>query len=162
MGKMPKKKEVNSIISQATAEGKKPFDKAKWRREKYGHREKVDKWKNRKDEKVKRHYFKMLKREESKKVAAGAMGNSNLEPLGEKGKAKKEDPVTAKKMAAAFEARRKEAERKQMKAEKAARFRELEERRKEAAIAKKKRNSLMTRKTRKGQPLMGARMEMML
>ena len=43
------------------------------------------------------------------------------------------------------------------KAEKAARFRELEERRKEAAIAKKKRNSLMTRKTRKGQPLMGAR-----
>ena len=44
-----------------------------------------------------------------------------------------------------------------LKAEKAARFRELEERRKEAAIAKKKRNSLMTRKTRKGQPLMGAR-----
>ena len=66
----------------------------------------------RKDEKVKRHYFKMLKKEESKKVAAG---NSNLEPLGEKGKIKKEDPVTARKMAAAFEARRKEAERKQKK-----------------------------------------------
>ena len=60
----------------------------------------------------------MLKREESRKVAAGAMGNSNLEPLGEKGKGKKEDPVTAKKMAAAFEARRKEAERKQKKVEK--------------------------------------------
>ena len=47
---MPKKKEDNGIISQATAEGKKPFDKAKWRREKYGHREKVDKWKNRWDD----------------------------------------------------------------------------------------------------------------
>ena len=69
----------------------------------------------RKDEKVKRHYFKMLKKEESKKVAAG---NSNLEPLGEKGKIKKEDPVTARKMAAAFEARRKEAERKQKKVKK--------------------------------------------
>ena len=69
----------------------------------------------RKDEKVKRHYFKMLKKEESKKVAAGAIGNSNLEPLGEKGKDKKEDPVTARKMAAAFEARKKEAERKQKK-----------------------------------------------
>ena len=69
----------------------------------------------RKDEKVKRHYFKMLKKEESKKVAAGAIGNSNLEPLGEKGKDKREDPVTARKMAAAFEARKKEAERKQKK-----------------------------------------------
>ena len=57
----------------------------------------------------------MLKKEESKKVAAGAIGNSNLEPLGEKGKDKKEDPVTARKMAAAFEARKKEAERKQKK-----------------------------------------------
>ena len=64
---------------------------------------------------MKRHYFKMLKKEESKKVAAGAIGNSNLEPLGEKGKDKKEDPVTARKMAAAFEARKKEAERKQKK-----------------------------------------------
>ena len=60
----------------------------------------------------------MLKREESKKVAAGALGNSNLEPLGERSTGKKEDPVTAKKMAAAFEARRKEAERKQKKVEK--------------------------------------------
>ena len=72
----------------------------------------------RRDEKVKRNYFKMLKREESKKVAAGALGNSNLEPLGERSTGKKEDPVTAKKMAAAFEARRKEAERKQKKVEK--------------------------------------------
>ena len=72
----------------------------------------------RKDDKVKRNYFKMLKREESKKVAAGALGNSNLEPLGERSTGKKEDPVTAKKMAAAFEARRMEAERKQKKVEK--------------------------------------------
>jgi len=153
-------------MSGATDEGKKPFDKAKWRKTKYDHREKVDKWKNRKDDKMKRGYFKMLKKEESKKVAA--KGNSNMEPLGEKGevkmgeKRKMGDPVTARKMAAAFEARRKDAERKQMKAEKAAKFRDLEERRKEAAIAKKKRNSLMTRKTRKGQPLMAPRMEMML
>ena len=148
---MAKNKKENSEVTQSTTtEGKKPFDKAKWRKMKYGHREKVDKWKNRwavhmlcmkhellnselskttnycfsmlcafsffrKDEKVKRHYFKMLKKEESKKVAAGS---SNLEPLGEKGKIKKEDPVTARKMAAAFEARKKEAERKQKKVKK--------------------------------------------
>ena len=65
----------------------------------------------RKDEKVKRNYFKMLKREESKRGE-----NPNLEPLGEKEELKKKsDPVTAKKMAAAFEARKKEAERKQKK-----------------------------------------------
>ena len=68
---------------------------------------------------MKRGYFKMLKKEESKKVAA--KGNSNMEPLGEKGEVKRGekrkmgDPVTARKMAAAFEARRKDAERKQMK-----------------------------------------------
>ena len=72
----------------------------------------------RKDEKVKRHYFKMLKREETKKVAAGAKGNSNLEPLGEKAEKKMGDPVTERKMKAAFDARRKEAERKQKKVKK--------------------------------------------
>ena len=64
---------------------------------------------------MKRTYFKMLKREESKKGGA-ATENPNLEPLGEKEELKKKaDPVTAKKMAAAFEARKKEAERKQKK-----------------------------------------------
>ena len=46
---MPKNKEENATVSRTTAEGKKPFDKAKWRSNKYGHREKVDKWKNRWD-----------------------------------------------------------------------------------------------------------------
>ena len=46
---MPKKKDENVTMSRAATEGKKPFDKAKWRRMKYGHREKVDKWKNRCD-----------------------------------------------------------------------------------------------------------------
>ena len=46
---MPKKKNENATMSRAATEGKKPFDKAKWRRMKYGHREKVDKWKNRCD-----------------------------------------------------------------------------------------------------------------
>ena len=43
---MPKRK-AESASSPAAGEGKKPFDKAKWRRSKYGHKEKVDKWKNR-------------------------------------------------------------------------------------------------------------------
>ena len=47
---MAKNKKENSEVTQSTTtEGKKPFDKAKWRKMKYGHREKVDKWKNRCD-----------------------------------------------------------------------------------------------------------------
>ena len=41
------KKERSEVTQSTTTEGKKPFDKAKWRKMKYGHREKVDKWKNR-------------------------------------------------------------------------------------------------------------------
>merc|ERR1712060_971113 len=61
---------------------KKPFDKKKWRENKYSHKAKVDKWTENRNKALQRKYFRMLKKEN---VGKGA----NAIPLGQKDVPKK-------------------------------------------------------------------------
>jgi hypothetical protein len=159
---------------------KKTFDKVKWRKEKYGHKDKVDKWKGQKEENIKRKYFKMLTKNQRGKRRNSE--NPNMQPIGEKqaptesnqetDETKDEgqtQPETTKATTTGYKKakwdfveRQKEAEKKEAKEEKKRKNNEREEKRKEAREKKKERNALMTKKTSKGQPVMAARMQIML
>ncbi len=106
---------------------------------------------------MKRKYFRMLKKE-------GPSKNPNLIPIGEKGKSKSGDPVkTSYKQAKQdFERRQKSAESAQKRDDKKQRHLE-----KQAAIQayrekKAERFKVLSKKTRKGQPLMAGRIELLL
>ena len=95
---------------------KKPFDKKKWRENKYSHKAKVDKWTENRNKALQRKYFRMLKKEN---VGNGA----NAIPLGQKEVPKK----SYKKTKEEFEKRKKQAENKQKREEKEKKYKERQE-----------------------------------
>ena len=56
---------------------KKPFDKRKWRENKYSHKAKLDKWTDNRNKAMQRKYFRMLNKE-------GHGKGANAIPLGQK------------------------------------------------------------------------------
>jgi len=153
------------------AGGKKPFDKKKWRENKYSHKAKVGKWNDKRNQSIQNKYFRMLKK-------SGNGADSNLTPLGTpKAKSKaaagggegqkgEEGPIkkgSFKQSKLEFERRQKKAE----KMEKAAVKKRQHEERVEAIKEYKKRKedkfkNVLSRKTKKGQPVMAVRMDMLL
>lgn len=65
-----------SAVAETT---KLPFDKKKWRQNRYSNKVKLDRWQEKREKGLKQRYFKMLKKDGRKK---GAGDNANLEPLG--------------------------------------------------------------------------------
>ena len=133
---------------------KKPFDKRKWRENKYSHKAKVEKWTENRNKAMQRKYFRMLKKENA------TPGNgANAMPLGQKGSSEK---PSFKRTKEAFEKRQKQAEKKQKQDEKQARFRERQDAIKEYKQKKAERYKILSRKNKYGQPSMAGRMELLL
>ena len=95
---------------------KKPFDKKKWRENKYSHKAKLEKWTDNRNKAMQRKYFRMLKKDN---FGRGA----NSIPLGQKTAPKKSFNKTKEE----FEKRKKQAERKQRQEEKQKRYKEKQE-----------------------------------
>ena len=90
-----------AVQSSKGTKTKKPFDKKKWRENKYSHKAKLDKWTENKNKAMQRKYFKMLKKENC--------GNgANATPLGN-GKSMG-SKASYKKTKEEFEKRQKQAE----------------------------------------------------
>jgi len=150
MGKVSKQGEG----AEPNPSGKKPFDKKKWRENKYSHKAKVDKFKDKRNQGIQNKYFRMLKKS----------GSANAAALGEKKKSKESggDKPSFKTTKLEFQQRKKKAERMEKAAEKK---RQHEERVEALKIYKQKKEEkfkVLSRKTKRGQPVMAARMEMLL
>ena len=107
---------------------------------------------------MKRKYLRMLRKE-------GSGSNPNLVPLGA-GKARPESGgevarKSYKKTKEEFERRQKLAEKKQMLEEKKEKFLERQAAIKAHREKKMERNKILMKKTKKGQPLLSGRMEML-
>ena len=84
------KKEVTTMT---TTTKKKEFNKREWREKKYSKKTALDSWKNQKEKKLQRNYFKLLKKESSRKNRQKGTArfndddeNPNLMTLGDQGK----------------------------------------------------------------------------
>ena len=128
---------------------KKPFDKKKWRENKYSHKVKLDKWTDNRNKAMERKYFRMLKKEH---VGNGA----NVVPLGQKGA-----PQTFKKTKEDFEKRKKQAEIKQKREEKEKRYKEKQEAIKLYKQEKARKYKILSNKNKHGQPSMAGRMQLL-
>ena len=116
----------------------------------------VDQWKQRRNQGIQNKYFRMLKKQRGK-------DDANKTPLGSKKTTENNSRSKSfKETKLDFERRKKKAE----KMEKAAERKRQFEERKQALIDYKKRKlekiKILSKKTKKGQPNMGARMEMLL
>ena len=136
--------------SSADKPTKKPFDKKKWRENKYSHKVKLEKWTENRNKAMQRKYFRMLKKE--------TLGNgANAVPLGQKSTPKK----SFKKTKEEFEKRKKQAERKQRIEEKQKRFKEKQEAIKLYKQEKNKKYKILSKKNKHGQPSMAGRMQLL-
>ena len=129
---------------------KKPFDKKKWRENKYSHKVKLDKWTENRNKAMQRKYFRMLKKEN---VGKGA----NAIPLGQK----KEPRKSYKKTKEEFEKRKQQAENKQKREEKEKKYKERQEAIKIYKQEKARKYKILSKKNRHGQPTMAGRMELL-
>ena len=152
-------------MSSTVKGSKKPFDKAAWRKKKYGHDHRVEQWKDQHRLQMKRSYKKVQRKDEKRqnylnkfnkdnqnKVAESDLvitGSKSVKPPSSLIKAKDQfnKKVTAKKLKEEDQAK-KEAERKEAiknyKAKKCAKLK------------------VLSAKTRKGQPVMAGRIELLL
>ena len=156
-------------MSEPDKQTKKPFNKAAWRKKKYSHGHKVEQWKEKQKMSMARSYHKMLKKDEKKALylkGGGKKHNPNLEPIGEKTSLtdKKED--FPKPKSGFSKARRKYEEKIIAKQKRKEEFLKRQEE-KEAAIKKYKEKKALkmkalTAKTKRGQPVMAGRMELLL
>ena len=176
--------------SSKTAATKKPFDKKKWRENKYSHKAKMERWQNKRQRSIKHKYVKMLSK--ASRSSGSSSSNPNLQPLGaddddggEEEEAAKErrfgqvDPSAARSGDAAKTTRQKrgaglrqarlDLERREAVAEKARQREEKRRRQQEREEAlkayhkrKAEKNKVLRQKNRKGQPVMAGRMELLL
>ena len=110
----------------------------------------VDKFKEKRDQSIQNKYFRMLKKS----------GSANTAPLGEKKKDEKKPSFKVTKLE--FERRKKKAEKMEKAAEKKRQHEERVEALKNYKIKKEEKFKVLSRKTKRGQPVMAARMEMLL
>ncbi|KAL0113457.1 hypothetical protein PUN28_012544 [Cardiocondyla obscurior] len=138
--------------------GKKEFDKKKYRLQKYSNKYKVTQWEERRKKAVLRRFYKELKKDQQNSTET-----LNLNCTSENG----EKPNELKKKGYAFfkakrEYRRKQEEEKK-KREDAIRIKLEQEEAQKKYKEKKMRNfKVLSKKTRKGQPVMKGRIEMLL
>ena len=129
---------------------KKPFDKRKWRENKYSHKAKLDKWTENRNKAMERKYFRMLKKGHGK--------GANAIPLGEKNATTK---PSYKKTKEEFQKRQRQAEKKQKQEDKQKRFKERQEAMKLYKQQKAEKYRLLSRKNKYGQPSMAGRMQLL-
>ena len=128
---------------------KKPFDKKKWRENKYSHKAKLEKWTDNRNKALQRKYFRMLKKDS---VGQGA----NAIPLGQK-----EVKKSYKKTKEEFEKRKKQAENKQKREDKEKKYKERQEAIKLYKQEKARKYKILSKKNKNGQPSMSGRMELL-
>ena len=138
------------------------FDKAKYRQKKYSHAHKLGDWKKNHKLEAKRKYRKLLRKEEKKTVYNEKKKNANMEPIGVKPVKKPEsEPMSGmSKAKKVYEEKVKskqnmEDERKKKQLEKE----EAVKRYKEKKAVKTK---ALRAVTKRGQPVMAGRMELLL
>ncbi|XP_043269457.1 thyroid transcription factor 1-associated protein 26 homolog isoform X2 [Venturia canescens] len=149
--------EARNNKNNSTAQ-KKPFDKKKYRLQKYSNKYKVDQWEDRRKKAVLRNFYKDLRKEQGtipdtlkllKKPEDGSVENSSV---------KKKSPFFAAKE----EFRKKKAEKQ---AKKELLLKSKEERAEALNKYKEKKKETykkLSKKTKKGQPVMKDRLEMLL
>jgi len=146
---------------------KKPFNKAEWRAKKYGHGHKVDQWRDKHKMSMARSYHKMLKKEEKKALhlKGGTSKNPNLEPIGDKrsfGTDMKAHTSKSGFSRAKNKFEEKIAQREKKKEEFIQRQKEKEEAIKKYKEKKAMKMKVLKAKTKRGQPVMAGRMELLL
>merc|ERR1711917_134933 len=72
MGKVDKKASSSNAEANQQQLAKKPFDKKKWRENKYSHKAKVNKFNDRRNQSIQNKYFKMLKKSGDGSNTAGS------------------------------------------------------------------------------------------
>ena len=143
-------KQSQSKSTSAENSNKKPFDKKKWRENRYSHKAKLEKWTDNRNKAMQRKYFRMLKKEN--------LGNgANAIPLGQKNDTK----PSFKKTKEEFMKRQKQAEKKQRQEEKQKRFQEKQEAIKLYKQEKAKKYKILSKKNKRGQPSMAGRMQLL-
>ena len=171
-GKSPVKKAVKEHEERV----KKVFDKRKWRQNKYSNKARVDRWKDNRQKSMKRSYLKMLNKEQKSRSRGSKMNsedNPNMQPLGERKEPEKEQETTQESGQEKSQENRqgkkwkkgKKPEQNKSKGPSLKDTQEAFERRQKQAEAKAKRmkrNKMLSQKTRKGQPIMGNRMQLLL
>merc|ERR1739842_238570 len=150
-------------------QSKKPFDKVAWRRKKYSHGHKVDQWREKQKMSMARTYHKMLKKDEKKSLymkGGGQSGNPNLQPIGEKKSLVDKKEIFAKHKSGFSKAKRKYEEKIIAKQKRKEEFSKRQEEKEEAIRKYKEKKALkmkaLTAKTKRGQPVMAGRMELLL
>ena len=150
------------FITKLTMDGspdvkdKKPFNKRKWREKKYGHEHKVDQWKDKHKHAAKMKYKRLLKKEEKTNPNFVKINKEN-NPMREKNK---KTPSAFTKAVNKFEEQK---SKKQQKEE--ALLRKQEEKKEAVKKYKEKkaeRLKILNAKTKRGQPKMGGRIELLL
>ena len=148
---------------------KKPFNKAEWREKKYSHGHKVEQWRDKQKMSMARNYHKMIKKEEKKALyekTGGKKDNPNLEPIGEK-KSLVEKNEEKRPIKSGFSKAKKKYEDKIVTKQKKEEEFLQRQQEKETAIKKYKEKKALkmkalSAKTRRGQPVMAGRIEMLL
>ncbi|XP_063975297.1 thyroid transcription factor 1-associated protein 26 homolog [Diachasmimorpha longicaudata] len=149
-----------NVTNRKETQTKKPFDKKTYRLKKYSNKYKVDQWEDRRKKAVLRGFYKELERD-NKNAASKALlspsNNSSEEKTAETPKKKRNAFHSAK-----LEFQRKQDAKKQQNAQRARVKAEREE-----ALQKYKQKRMdnykkLSKKTKKGQPVMKDRLEMLL
>eukprot|EP00092_Neocalanus_flemingeri_P039375 GFUD01042871.1.p1 GENE.GFUD01042871.1~~GFUD01042871.1.p1 ORF type:complete len:171 (+),score=77.40 GFUD01042871.1:53-565(+) len=148
---------------------KKPFNKAAWREKKYSHGHKVEQWRDKQKLSMARNYQKMIRKDEKKaefQNKGSKKENPNLEPIGEKKSLveKMEDrrPAQSGYNRAKSKFEDKVASKQKKQEEILNRQKEKEEAIKKYKEKKAVKMKALSAKTRRGQPVMAGRIEMLL
>merc|ERR1711890_72514 len=128
---------------------KKPFDKKAWREKKYSNKVRVDEWQNKRKVYMQRKYHKMLKKEGFQKVPPKCVksDNANVTPMGTRTPLEDEEKIAEKKR------NHEEIQRKN---------KERDEAMKKYKERKTEKFKKISAKTKRGQPVMAGRMELLL
>ena len=141
-----------AVQSSKGTKTKKPFDKKKWRENKYSHKAKLDKWTENKNKAMQRKYFRMLKKENCGN-GANATPLGNRKSMGSK--------ASYKKTKEEFEKRQKQAENKQRREDKEKKFKEKQEAIKLYKQEKARKYKLLSKTNRHGQPSMSGKIQLL-
>ena len=137
------------------------FDKTKYRQKKYSHSHKLNDWKKGHKLEAQRKYKKLLRKEE-KKETFKQKSNPNIDPIGTK-----PEQAPAKRQLSGMNKAKKSYEEKVKAKQKAAEEVKKKQEEKVAAVKKYKekkvaKNKALRAVTRRGQPVMAGRMELLL
>ncbi|XP_028047290.2 thyroid transcription factor 1-associated protein 26 homolog [Monomorium pharaonis] len=138
----------------------KKFDKKKYRLQKYSNKYKIEQWEERKKKAVLRQFYKELDKDQPKNSAETSLNLSNTSRNAD-------EPSKSKKKGGAYfkakrEYHRKQEEKKKRIEETARRKAEREEALRKYKEKKIRNFKILSKKTRKGQPVMKGRIELLL